>query len=410
MAGEGRLFGADLLRAAVLAILTLGQVAGVSARQLSVVTVATKQTDGYRRFLRSADIAGLAVTTLGMGEEWQGGDMNYPGGGWKVNLLKAEMQRRVGEAEEGDLVMFTDSYDVVIAASKEDIIAQYERFDADIVFGAENFCWPDTSLADKYPEVGKGEMRFLNSGGFIGPAHLVAGMLEAGGDIRNLDDDQLFYTKIYINPELRTKYKMTLDHRAQLFQNLNGEQDNVELRFAGDQPYVDNLVYETKPLVIHGNGPSKMLLNNLGNYLAHSYDLENGCLECWENKLEFKNLVETPKVVLAIFIEKPTPFMAEFWDKIAALTYDKSAIDLYIHNAVEYHQEEVAAFVNEQTGEYHSVTVLGHDQEEAEWRARDAAVQLCLDTKCDHLFVVDSDAHLDNQHTLMLLVEQVASN
>ena len=99
MAGEGRLFGADLLRAAVLAILTLGQVAGVSARQLSVVTVATKQTDGYRRFLRSADIAGLAVTTLGMGEEWQGGDMNYPGGGWKVNLLKAEMQRRSGEAE-----------------------------------------------------------------------------------------------------------------------------------------------------------------------------------------------------------------------------------------------------------------------------------------------------------------------
>ena len=120
--------------------------------------------------------------------------------------------------------------------------------------------------------------------------------------------------------------------------------------------------------------------------------------------------METPKVVLAIFIEKPTPFMAEFWDKIAALTYDKSAIDLYIHNAVEYHQEEVAAFVNEQTGEYHSVTVLGHDQEEAEWRARDAAVQLCLDTKCDHLFVVDSDAHLDNQHTLMLLVEQVARN
>ena len=85
MAGEGRLFGPDLLRAAVLAILTLGQVAGVSARQLSVVTVATKQTDGYRRFLRSADIAGLAVTTLGMGEEWLGGDMNYPGGGWKGN-------------------------------------------------------------------------------------------------------------------------------------------------------------------------------------------------------------------------------------------------------------------------------------------------------------------------------------
>ena len=148
----------------------------------------------------------------------------------------------------------------------------------------------------------------------------------------------------------------------------------------------------------------------LGNYLARSFHLEAGCLACGENRLEVSSLVEIPRVVLAIFIEKPTPFMTEFWEKISALMYYKPAMDLYIHNAVSHHQEEVAAFVQESRGEYHSyhsVTVLGPDLGEA--GAREAALQLCRDTRCDYMFVVDSDAHLDNQHTLMLLLEQVAA-
>ena len=200
----------------ILVILT------ASARDLRLVTVATRENDGYKRFLRSAQNAGLEVTALGMGQEWQGGDMNYPGGGWKVNLLKEE----VAKIREDDLVMFTDSYDVVIAGTKEAIMAQYDKFDADIVFGAENFCWPDATLKDEYPEVEKG-MRFLNSGGFIGPARLLAKMLEDGGDIKNLEDDQLFYTKIFLNSGQLTEYTIKLDHTAELFQNLNGEQENV---------------------------------------------------------------------------------------------------------------------------------------------------------------------------------------
>eukprot|EP00091_Calanus_sinicus_P007164 TRINITY_DN18082_c0_g1_i1.p1 TRINITY_DN18082_c0_g1~~TRINITY_DN18082_c0_g1_i1.p1 ORF type:complete len:198 (+),score=29.77 TRINITY_DN18082_c0_g1_i1:43-636(+) len=171
-------------------------------------------------------------------------------------------------------------------------------------------------------------MRFLNSGGFIGPADTLYQMLIAGGEIKNTDDDQLFYTKIYLDNELKTKYKIQLDHKAELFQNLNGEQDNIELRFAGNEPFVQNLVYSSMPKVIHGNGPSKLFLSTLGNYLADSWNSEDGCLECWDGRLELQNLVETPKVVMAIFIEKPTPFMKEFWQKIDDLVYDKSSIDL----------------------------------------------------------------------------------
>jgi len=227
-----------------------------------------------------------------------------------------------------------------------------------------------------------------------------------GGDIKNLEDDQLFYTKIFLNSGQLTEYTIKLDHTAELFQNLNGEQENVELKFAENEPYLENMVYETRPLVIHGNGPSKLLLNSLGNYLAQAFDLENGCLECWENKLELKNLVETPKVLLAIFIEKPTPFTLEFWQKIAALTYEKAAIDLFIHNNVEYHQTEVANFVNDNMNDYHKVEVVGHDQDVSEHSARNRAVERCVETKCDYLFVVDSEAHIDNPHTLGLLIEQ----
>ena len=121
----------------------------------------------------------------------------------------------------------------------------------------ERRCRPDPGLADQHPEAGEGELRFLNSGAFIGPAQLVAGVLEEGGEIGDHDDDQLFYTRLYINTELRTKYKMRLDHRAQLFQNLHGEEESVELRFSAGQPHLHHLVHGTRPVVVHGGGPSK---------------------------------------------------------------------------------------------------------------------------------------------------------
>ena len=105
---------------------------------------------------------------------WQGGDINYPGGGWKVNLLKEEMEQL--KDKKDTLVMFTDSYDVVIAANKEAVLEQYDKFGANVVFGAEKFCWPDESLQTKYPEVKTG-MRFLNSGGFIGVARTIHQLL-----------------------------------------------------------------------------------------------------------------------------------------------------------------------------------------------------------------------------------------
>ena len=47
---------------------------------------------------------------------------------------------------------------------------------------------------------------------------LLREMLAAGGDLGDTEDDQLFYTKIFLDPALRTQFDIKLDHRANIFQ------------------------------------------------------------------------------------------------------------------------------------------------------------------------------------------------
>ena len=66
-----------------------------------LLTVATDNTDGFRRYLRSAEVNGLVGKVVGMGEEWRGGDMaGGPGGGHKINLLRKEVEDIIKEEEK----------------------------------------------------------------------------------------------------------------------------------------------------------------------------------------------------------------------------------------------------------------------------------------------------------------------
>ena len=64
---------------------------------------------------------------------------------------------------------------------------------------------------------------------------------------------------------MRTKHQIKLDHKSKIFQNLNGATTEVELSFQQVYPKLLNTMYDTQPLVLHGNGPSKRILNTLGN-------------------------------------------------------------------------------------------------------------------------------------------------
>lgn len=48
----------------------------------------------------------LQVTTLGMGDDWKGGDMKSAGGGFKINLLR-EAIKPLKDAQD-TIILFTD--------------------------------------------------------------------------------------------------------------------------------------------------------------------------------------------------------------------------------------------------------------------------------------------------------------
>lgn len=110
-------------------------------------------------------------------------------------------------------------------------------------------------------------------------------------------------------------------------------------------------------------------------------------------------------VLISLFIEFPTPFLEEYFDKILSLNYPKDKIHIFIHNRVEYHEKLVETFLEHAKNEkYLSVKALNYKDGITEATARELAVNRCLTKKCDYLFVVDSDVHLENLDTLVELI------
>ncbi|XP_076180900.1 procollagen lysyl hydroxylase isoform X1 [Ptiloglossa arizonensis] len=380
---------------------------GIIVKDVLVFTIASNETDGYKRFLKSVHVYGFQnnLNVLGLGKSWQGGNVKTSsGGGYKVNLLKEALEKY--QFDEENIVIFTDSYDVIFLSNLDEIVNKFKSTNARILFSAEAFCWPDKSLASKYPPATRGK-RFLNSGGFIGYASDIYAILTYVS-IKNKDDDQLFYTNAYLDEKLRKQHQIKLDHKSEIFQNLYGAVADVELKFEGGKASLVNTVYNTQPLILHGNGYSKLSLNSLGNYLAQAWNLEEGCLECLDETIELdKTMPETyPVILIAIFIERPTPFLEEFLTTIYKQAYPKSKLHLIIHNAVEYHQPIVDKFMKKFGKKYNSSNQIHASESVTEVWVRNLTMELCLAKNCSGYFAVDSIAHLDNEYTLKFLVEQ----
>jgi len=376
-----------------------------SSEKLALYTVATEANDGFLRFVRSADKHGYNLTVLGRGKQWKGGDVvRFPGGGQKINLLREAIEK-MKNAEDW-LVMFVDSYDVVLTAGPEDVVKAFRKFRADVVFSAEGFCWPDPSVANLYPEVRPNEKRYLNSGGFIGYAPKIAALVSE--KLNDDDDDQLYYTKIFLDQNRREKLNMKLDTKSAIFQNLNGAMDEVTVKFKGNNSYLYNFKTGFQAAVVHGNGPIKTIFNSLSNYLDAQWTPKHGCLACLENTFTLDSLSADnfPRVFLAIFIEFPTVFIEDFFENIAALDYPKKRMDLLIHYAVEYHRGNVNTFVSTHGKSYRSFKVYGPEKQLNDKSARNLALEEAEKKGSAYFFSVDGEVQLENTVALQRLVEQ----
>ncbi|KAK2117258.1 Multifunctional procollagen lysine hydroxylase and glycosyltransferase LH3 [Saguinus oedipus] len=241
-------------------------------QKLLVITVGTAETEGYLRFLHSAEFFNYTVRTLGLGEEWRGGDVaRTVGGGQKVRWLKKEMEKYADR--EDMIIMFVDSYDVILAGGPSELLKKFVQSGSRLLFSAESFCWPEWGLAEQYPEVGTGK-RFLNSG------------------------------------------------------------DEVVLKFDRNRVRIRNVAYDTLPVVVHGNGPTKLQLNYLGNYVPNGWTPEGGCGFCNRDRRTLPGGQPPPRVFLAVFVEQPTPFLPRFLQRLLLLDYPHDRITLFLHNNV----------------------------------------------------------------------------
>lgn len=371
--------------------------------RLMVVTVATEDTDGYKRFMDTANFFKLKILVIGMGEEWHGGDMQHSvGGGQKINMLRSNLEQYKNDPNL--VIMFTDSYDVLFAGGEEQILKNFLSFNARMIFSAESTLWPDKTLKDQFPKVKVGK-RFLCSGGFIGYAKEFWSTVNQG-DVADNDDDQLYYTKVFLNKALREALNATLDHKSQIFHNLNFARDEIELKVEDDITIARNTKYDTFPPVLHGNGPSKIHLNYLGNYIPDGWHPTHGCQNCNHGilDLDFEDEESIPHVMIGLFITERTPFQQEFFQRIANLTYAKSRISLYIYNSQQSVEKALSKFLVRYRSLYKGVFSIPHYKQVDDWTARDNAIDHCLLLKCDYFFSIDSVVQITNPLTLKFLM------
>lgn len=370
--------------------------------KLLVVTVATKETDGFKRFLRSAKHFNYSVKVLGRGERWSGGDVSAPGGGQKVRLLKQFVETLSGDDR---IILFTDSYDALFASGPKELLKKFSQAGHGLLFSSETLLWPHRLLEDKHPHVAQGN-RFLSSGGFMGflpnVKRLVSDWSGADGD-----SDQLYFTKVYIDPARRKSINMTLDSRCRVFQTLHGALDDVVLKFEEGRVRARNVLYDTLPVVVHGNGPTKLQLNYLGNYIPNSWTFETGCTVCGHDLLPLSSRKDVPRVLVAVFIQQPTPFVSVFFERLVNLKYPKDRLQLYIHNQEPHHERHVGSFLKEHGDQYQQVRSVGPEEELDISTSRNMAINLCREDKdCDYFFNLDIEVVLKNQDTLQILIEQ----
>lgn len=164
-----------------------------------------------------------------------------------------------------EIIVFIDAWDVVFAASPDEVIDKFECFDYDIVIGAEKNCFPANFKKEfdshKYPL--NTQYKYLNSGVIVGYTDAILEVLEAmdapnlpidyhdGRTGRNFHfNDQAYYADLY----LRQPVNIMLDRFCEIAQNMQ-DVTPEELDFTGER--IRNIETDSEPVIWHWNGSSK---------------------------------------------------------------------------------------------------------------------------------------------------------
>ena len=88
-------------------------------KKIHILTIATEKNDGLKLLQDSAKKYGVPIEILGLNNP----KLDYLGGGQKVNLLK----ERLKNTNDEDIVLFTDSHDVIYNANINEIVGKFMK-------------------------------------------------------------------------------------------------------------------------------------------------------------------------------------------------------------------------------------------------------------------------------------------
>jgi procollagen-lysine,2-oxoglutarate 5-dioxygenase len=249
-------------------------------------------------------------------------------------------------------------------------------------------------MADQYPDH-DGEYKFLNSGGFIGYANQIMTLIDDDVDITY--DDQLYYTEKFLETIQDDEEFIKLDYEQNIFQTLNQAITDVE---QNDNGRFINLVYKTKPCVIHANGPSwvKKFLKEKSLYMFGEYDGSMGSI----NMISKTFLPTNKKIYIGLFLQHGIEDINQVFDHIRYLSYPKKNIQLHIVYDNEYDLYRIDKFVQKFGEQYQDIFVT-RNEKVLESRKM---VLLSSQGKCDFVMLMDSNHIFRNMKALELLVEK----
>lgn len=269
-------------------------------RLIVISTTSNLHQDSFARFNQSVQANGLKLdllrdTSKEISSYQNGISHSDPNGETRrrFELLQDKVSRH---KDDKDLVLLlVDESNCIINGDEQQILSRFREFNQSngtrILFSADVNCWPDAKLAEKYPSKsapdsrGHASQQFLDSRSLIGFASDLWRFLELSKSFREKDtrtlvidkvnyDFQLYSTLVYLSKEHRHELQIELDHRSGLFENLDTNHvqatgnrtsllTKVELEFIGPdvtrregEVNLRNLMYNTRPLVVHCSGPS----------------------------------------------------------------------------------------------------------------------------------------------------------
>ena len=203
--------------------------------KFQILTVATDELKAEK--LLSSD---FNIKNIGKNVVWKGGTMEGPGGGQKVNLIRQELNYY----DDNDIIMFLDGYDTFIHSTEEEILERYFSFRKEVIFSAEKTCWPDSSIAENFPETGG--YKYLNSGTFIGTVSTLRNIFS--DPIEDYADDQLYCQYKYLKDTL----DIGLDYESYIFLCMSGLEQSC--LYNENTNYIVNAETNCTSLIAHGNG------------------------------------------------------------------------------------------------------------------------------------------------------------